>query len=1375
MLKVGLLCGVIAAMSATGLKADLQKKFESKPCDARFIIELEDDIENISADEAIKKQDAIVKKIQNSVNKNATKDRNFSLLTNAVVINASKEDVEAIREIPGVKYVTENGTHVVKMSRGSNGMSIDLTSYKAGASEIDLTQNASAITMHKPDNTNDGEGTLIAVLDNEFYLRGKYKDASGTTQPAYNHVTFTALPSGTKQRLTFNKVKDLAVDLGIKQTSKTPGEEGSLYFNTKVPYYYDYAGDSYTGNDYGAVSDFNVESTVDLHGSHVSSIAAGNDPDYKGIAPKAQLALMKVFTDVHASPASDAANLGSYGSFNEVGFIQALEDCIKIGVDAINVSIGSDLADFEQGSISQRTLQKISDHGILAAISAGNGGKGSYAFTGGYGYWTRDVVETGIMGSFANNASTMSIAAGQPEWTFYENSLRIGDSDEVVPFDDQIVNRDGSTSYDEEHKLHELIQDVPDVDVDPTEAEQARNVDYVYVKGFGQEKDYKNLTDEKDPAGKIVIVNRGKINFSEKLSTAINHNAAGLIIINNDPTDTSFNFRCDFGTTSVDIPVAVVLFRDKPLFDANPYGTFKIKKNTPSINKLAYTVSDFSTDGPTYDLDLKPEITTPGSNIKGAVWPQNKKERINSKYSSYEYFDGTSMAAPNYEGAIAVLLSKVTAGTASDSEIAEFKKSIDMKFMSTANPMTDVEPNGENQVKTLISPRMQGAGMVDLEKAYATDVYLAGKDCNGNELNRSKILLRNNEDIANGKVKLGFTAYNDGDVARSYDVKFNVMRPASAECNKVLTSDYHDPVEYDDVRNIPGFKFYSPEEEKVIYAEGNASYKDVIKISKAIEYFETAEQYEKYDRGEPVELPKLEEGMYYCADENPDWKKGIRWEVVPASLYQSTKDIQLAEVDCGTITVEPGKNEFSLKEYKLTDKQKEDIASLYKTGTYIEGFVTLTSKSEATYPSLSMPYLGFYSLTDLNPGSSYSTPAVVEPFDFEKDSQTIYGSDLVNDVTKQLLGKDNVDFGSMMLAGYAQNPENINTDKILTNDLSFKNLMGFQPVGTKPNTTTLGYEDNPSHDIYIGNPRKTNTLIIQQFVMRSCSDNKFSIVSKDSSHEVIYKSALEDMLFGATFGKNTLYKSHVSANYLGGGYVAHRAYSIVPLYDLKTKEPFPSGDYELKFEYQLAATGEWITKSYDLHIDSDTPLVSSIRDYKDGSTDMVRITYKDTRVAYAKVGPNQVEVKYDETEGVYYSEVTKELIDSVIASSKPTSFSDKRLFLTVVDYARGETTAIVHFNGNDYSHFTIAQGQEFTINSDFALVGGKLVCIEVQKDGTEVEFKPVYKVILVDGVPGGISGNKGLVIGLSVGGGVLVLGGVGVLLYFLVFKKKKLL
>ena len=576
-------------------------------------------------------------------------------------------------------------------------------------------------------------------------------------------------------------------------------------------------------------------------------------------------------------------------------------------------------------------------------------------------------------------------------------------------------------------------------------------------------------------------------------------------------------------------------------------------------------------------------------------------------------------------------------------------------------------------------------------------------------------MLRNNDDIKLGKVKLSFVAHNDSASAKSFKVSYNVMRPAIALSNQVLTKDYGTPVEVDSVKSIPGFEFYSPEEEKIIKADGTANYKDTIKVSKDIQYYRNAAEYAADD---PQGVVK--EGMYYCDSVDP-----IVWKEVPKSEFQSIKDVEIAKVDCGDITVSAsGDTSIELPEYELTKEQKDEIQRLYAAGTYVEGFVTLEAKGD--YPDLSIPYMGFYSLSDRISDASFDNAPVAEPFSFEKDPPKFYGSDLVNDVAKSLIGKDSADMGSMMVAGYAKTLDDINTDRVLTNDENFTQLHGFYSVGTKPDPYASDLTDNPKENIYLGNPQKTNTLIIQQFMYRSVKDNFFTITNKATGKEV-YRSALEDCLFGDTAGKYTLYKSHVEGGYLGGGYVSHRAWALVPLYDQRTREAFESGDYELKFNYQLAATDSWVSKAYTLHIDAETPVIKSIAEFTQDGKEMVRLTYKDTKCAYAIVGSTKVEVKFDESSGLYYSEVEKGILDAAASSSNQTSYSDSRVFIKVVDFARGETTAIAHFEGN-YSNYTLAQGTEFTVDHDFKFENGQVSFIYVDANGQEHEYTPKYGV-----------------------------------------------
>ncbi len=94
----------------------------------------------------------------------------------------------------------------------------------------------------------------------------------------------------------------------------------SVYLSGKVPYVFDYADHDTDVNHHGG-SD---------HGTHVAGIVAANPADgsVTGVAPQAQLMILKVFPD------------GSTGA-NSDDILAALEDCVTLGVDVVNLSLGS--------------------------------------------------------------------------------------------------------------------------------------------------------------------------------------------------------------------------------------------------------------------------------------------------------------------------------------------------------------------------------------------------------------------------------------------------------------------------------------------------------------------------------------------------------------------------------------------------------------------------------------------------------------------------------------------------------------------------------------------------------------------------------------------------------------------------------------------------------------------------------------------------------------------------------------------------------------------------------------------------------------------------------------------------------------------------
>ena len=418
MVKAHLLTGMIAIMSIGGLSGSMNLKPLNSPeteKDARIIVEVDRDIDGLSEEQIKASQANLLKKIAHSVTSNFTQVNSYTVLNNAFTLEINSNDIEGVRNLPGVRSVTIDKAHAYKAIGSGQTYSAKIT---RGLGDPKFAPNRSAETMLKPDDTEEGTGTVVAILDNEFFFRGAHTETADCSFHKFDldghgahcdgsiiyHEVFSPLDDSIPVRFTFDNMKTLVASTHAKRMSgKTAGQEGSLYLNNKVPFYYDYGGESTSYGKEGKM-DYDVSSIITYHGSHVASITAANAPyvdddhlGYQGIAPNAQLACMKVFTNFKADDVSKKLGFSDSSGAYDSCILAALEDCIKLGVDGINMSLGSDLDDFDSDSITLKTLTKLAEGGILTAISAGNSGKTSYSFAGSYGNWTTDMVETGIM------------------------------------------------------------------------------------------------------------------------------------------------------------------------------------------------------------------------------------------------------------------------------------------------------------------------------------------------------------------------------------------------------------------------------------------------------------------------------------------------------------------------------------------------------------------------------------------------------------------------------------------------------------------------------------------------------------------------------------------------------------------------------------------------------------------------------------------------------------------------------------------------------------------------------------------------------------------------------------------------------------------
>ena len=229
-------------------------------------------------------------------------------------------------------------------------------------------------------------------------------------------------------------------------------------------------------------------------------------------------------------------------------------------------------------------------------------------------------------------------------------------------------------------------------------------LEYVVVPGVGAVEDYEGL----DVTGKVVLVSRGEIAFTEKQANAAEMGAIAVIVYNND--------RGPFGMviTEGGIP-AVSIDREAgaALIAAageDGVGTLKVCNADSKVFKIPQTISSFSSWGVTPDLKLKPEI----SGVGGSIYATRDPELTGAYYG---YMSGTSMATPQIAGAMAVLIQYLDENYP---EITGAEQRIMAAniLMSTANPVM------YNDLYEY-SPRAQGAGLADLVKATTTAAYLS--------------------------------------------------------------------------------------------------------------------------------------------------------------------------------------------------------------------------------------------------------------------------------------------------------------------------------------------------------------------------------------------------------------------------------------------------------------------------------------------------------------------------------------------------------------------------------------------------------------------------------------------------------------------------
>lgn len=409
---------------------------------------------------------------------------------------------------------------------------------------------------------------------------------------------------------------------------KDPLTADSVYISAKIPFAYDYA-----NND----TDVMPKATASngYHGTHVAGIAAGNSPTFRGVAPNAQIAAMKVFSD-SASSATTSTILAT------------LCDAVIIDADVINLSLGSVAGlSYAADELTNQIYQAIEDANILVAASAGN----SYNTAMGSNAGDFPVTENpdyGIVSSPSTYEGVISVASANSHFV-EEPYLK---ADELSFTYISAYNSLTETTYN----IFDFIN--------------AGTYELVNIENYGSADAYENT----DVKGKIVITQRGGgLSFEEKELAAYNAGAAGIIIYDNV---TGYGINMVVAPENMKIACVYVSKEAGEALINQKTVTFSEEfiKSTPSM-------STFSSWGPTPELQIKPEITGIGGSVYSAY-----------TNGGYAYASGTSMASPYVAGILALVKQSIQANYPSLTD-EEIYNAVYQRVMSTADILTDLNGN----------------------------------------------------------------------------------------------------------------------------------------------------------------------------------------------------------------------------------------------------------------------------------------------------------------------------------------------------------------------------------------------------------------------------------------------------------------------------------------------------------------------------------------------------------------------------------------------------------------------------------------------------------------------------------------------------------
>ena len=649
---------------------------------------------------------------------------NLTLAANVISANILYKQIEDIEKVSGVAAVYVENEYSLDGAVDTEESPTQSTATNMTGSQFVW---ASGYT---------GAGSLVAVVDT-----GLDTEHELFNEDAFLYAIEEDIANGADvELLTEDKIAELLPQLNIA-TRNANISASDLYLSAKIPFAFNYSENNLIVNH---MSDRQSE-----HGSHVTGIAAGNRyvPDgqggfvssldavkTQGQAPDAQVIVIKYFS---ARTGTDA------------DYMAAIEDCILMGVDAVNLSLGSStVSGLAINRVYANILKKIENSDLTMVCSGGNNGK-----------WTSGLGIFGYLYSEDKNLST----GGSPGT--YATSLAVAS-----------VDNDGKTGQGFTFKDAMILYTETSGYNNQPFATLFGSQEFVYVDSVGTDEEFAAVADVL--AGKIAICNRGTTSFYQKANAAMANGAIGLIVANNTAGSISMNLT----GYSYTAPCVSILQSDALYIKANATavkgdgdtilyytGSINVSEEIGSVSFDSdyYTLSSFSSWGTPGNLSLKPDITAPGGGIYSVAGLNiDENGNVSGGHAQYENMSGTSMAAPQVTGLVATLAQYIRETGLKEKTGLSERQLAQSLLMSTAVPMFQ---DGETYY-----PLMgQGSGLANLAAATQTKtLILMGEDAT--------------KSAADGKVKAEIGVIDEP----SFSFTFNIQNFSDQEQMYNLYADF---------------------------------------------------------------------------------------------------------------------------------------------------------------------------------------------------------------------------------------------------------------------------------------------------------------------------------------------------------------------------------------------------------------------------------------------------------------------------------------------------------------------------------------------------------------------------------------------------------